>query len=153
MTRFRWDFLCCRLSERLRLSPRQINSDVVFYTRDKDGTLVPVKVNRTHIGRAVFTKSPGAMTRRDITDQYKFPEGQRQFPAFLEHFSLPQLLISVLYTNMSQKLSLGREFPGKSSRIPGLYDLSLNVIYWTSYLQIMLTVEKSFEIRLLNARN
>uniref|UniRef100_A0A7N8XN62 protein-glutamine gamma-glutamyltransferase n=1 Tax=Mastacembelus armatus TaxID=205130 RepID=A0A7N8XN62_9TELE len=55
----------------------EINSDVVFYSRSKEGTLELVKVNRTHVGRLVLTKTPGDVTRRDITDQYKFPEGQR----------------------------------------------------------------------------
>ena len=54
----------------------QVNSDVVFYSRQRDGTMQPVKLNQTHVGRMVLTKTPGAMTRRDITDQYKFPEGQ-----------------------------------------------------------------------------
>lgn len=54
----------------------QVNSDVVFYSRRKDGTMEPVKVNTSHVGRMVLTKASGAMTRRDITDQYKFPEGQ-----------------------------------------------------------------------------
>lgn len=69
----------------------QVNSDVVFYSRSKDGTMEPVKVNRTHVGRMVLTKAPGATTRRDITDQYKFPEGQRL------HQLQPQLLIRQIY--------------------------------------------------------
>lgn len=54
----------------------QVNSDVVFYSRKKDGTMQPVKVNRSHVGRLVLTKTPGDVTRRDITSQYKFVEGQ-----------------------------------------------------------------------------
>lgn len=54
----------------------QVNSDVVFYSRKKDGTMEPVKVNKTHVGRMVLTKAPGSEGRRDIVDQYKFPEGQ-----------------------------------------------------------------------------
>lgn len=49
---------------------------MVFFTRRKDGTLEMVKVNRTHIGRMILTKAPGALSRRDVTDQYKFPEGR-----------------------------------------------------------------------------
>lgn len=55
----------------------QVNSDVVFYSRRRDGTLEPVKVNRAHVGRMILTKAPGLETSRDITEQYKFPEGQR----------------------------------------------------------------------------
>lgn len=62
----------------------EVNSDVVFYSRSKDGTMVPVKVNRTHVGRMVLTKSPGDMTRRDISDQYKFPEGSTEERTVLE---------------------------------------------------------------------
>ncbi|TNN24733.1 Coagulation factor XIII A chain [Liparis tanakae] len=61
----------------------EVNSDVVFYTRSKDGSLEPVKVNRTHVGRMVLTKTPGDVTRRDISDQYKFPEGQKLNNVFL----------------------------------------------------------------------
>lgn len=53
----------------------QVNSDVVFYSRGKDGVMQPVRVNQTHVGRLVLTKAAGATTRRDITSQYKFPEG------------------------------------------------------------------------------
>lgn len=49
---------------------------MVFYSRNKDGTMEPVKVNPSHVGRMVLTKAKGDVTRRDITDQYKFPEGQ-----------------------------------------------------------------------------
>lgn len=62
----------------------EVNSDVVFNVRNKDGTLEPVKVNRTHVGRVVLTKNPGDLTRRDITDLYKFPEGSPEERTVLE---------------------------------------------------------------------
>uniref|UniRef100_A0A8D3A519 protein-glutamine gamma-glutamyltransferase n=1 Tax=Scophthalmus maximus TaxID=52904 RepID=A0A8D3A519_SCOMX len=62
----------------------EVNSDVVFYSRSRDGTMEPVKVNRTHVGRMVLTKTPGEMTRRDITDQYKFSEGSAEERTVLE---------------------------------------------------------------------
>ena len=55
--------------------PSQVNSDVVFYKRNKSGDMVPVKVNRTHVGRKVLTKAIGGDHSDDITSQYKFPEG------------------------------------------------------------------------------
>lgn len=80
----------------------QVNSDVVFYSRGKDGTMQPVRVNQTHVGRMVLTKAAGATTRRDITSQYKFPEGlsvppklYKDWPGmYWKHTCL--LLISVL---------------------------------------------------------
>ncbi|CAB1345391.1 unnamed protein product [Coregonus sp. 'balchen'] len=48
----------------------EVNSDVVFYSRNpRDGTLEPVRVNSSHVGRMVVTKVPGQDARRDITDQ------------------------------------------------------------------------------------
>ncbi|XP_013856249.1 coagulation factor XIII A chain [Austrofundulus limnaeus] len=62
----------------------EVNSDCVFYSRKNDGTLQTVKVNRTHVGRMVLTKAVGNETRRDITDQYKFPEGTPEERTVLE---------------------------------------------------------------------
>lgn len=62
----------------------EVNSDVVFYSRNREGTMEPVKVNRTHVGRMVLTKTPGDTTRRDITEQYKFPEGSTEERTVLE---------------------------------------------------------------------
>lgn len=39
----------------------------------------PVKVNDSHVGRLVLTKAVGDMTRRDITDNYKFAEGKSKY--------------------------------------------------------------------------
>ncbi|KAJ0006527.1 hypothetical protein NQD34_013800 [Periophthalmus magnuspinnatus] len=62
----------------------EVNSDVVFYMRGKDGTLEPVKVNHSHVGRGIFTKTPGELTRKEITDQYKFEEGSTEERTVLE---------------------------------------------------------------------
>ncbi len=59
---------------------------MVFYSRSKDGSMEPVKVNQSHVGRMVLTKAAGEMTRRDITDQYKFPEGQPLYPTYIRVF-------------------------------------------------------------------
>ncbi|KAG7271902.1 hypothetical protein CRUP_038154, partial [Coryphaenoides rupestris] len=52
----------------------EVNSDVVFYSRKRDGTMEVVKVKKDHVGRLILTKAPGSYDRRDITDLYKFPE-------------------------------------------------------------------------------
>ncbi|XP_077083619.1 coagulation factor XIII A chain [Siphateles boraxobius] len=62
----------------------EVNSDVVFYRRHKDGTLDAVKVNTTHVGRMVLTKAVLHDGRRDITNQYKFPEGTPEERRVLE---------------------------------------------------------------------
>ncbi|XP_076018726.1 coagulation factor XIII A chain [Genypterus blacodes] len=62
----------------------EVNSDVVFYSRTKDGAMEPVKVNRTHVGRMILTKGAGDDTRREITNQYKFPENTPEERTMLE---------------------------------------------------------------------
>nr|XP_021333236.1 coagulation factor XIII A chain isoform X1 [Danio rerio] len=62
----------------------EVNSDVVFYRRRKDGILEVVKVNQTHVGRMVLTKAVLHSGRRDITNQYKFPEGSPEERRVLE---------------------------------------------------------------------
>uniref|UniRef100_A0A8C2CFF1 protein-glutamine gamma-glutamyltransferase n=1 Tax=Cyprinus carpio TaxID=7962 RepID=A0A8C2CFF1_CYPCA len=62
----------------------EVNSDVIFYRRQKDGTLEAVKVNQTHVGRMVLTKAVLHDGRRDITDHYKFPEGSPEERRVLE---------------------------------------------------------------------
>ncbi|XP_056090729.1 coagulation factor XIII A chain [Rhinichthys klamathensis goyatoka] len=62
----------------------EVNSDVVFYRRHKDGTLDAVKVNTSHVGRMVLTKAVLHDGRRDITNQYKFPEGTPEERRVLE---------------------------------------------------------------------
>ncbi|XP_051927310.1 coagulation factor XIII A chain, partial [Hippocampus zosterae] len=62
----------------------EVNSDVVFYSRGKDGSMQPVRVNRSHVGRMILTKAPGGSSRRDLTHQYKFPEGSAEERTVLE---------------------------------------------------------------------
>ncbi|MEQ2309953.1 hypothetical protein AMECASPLE_003872 [Ameca splendens] len=62
----------------------EVNSDVVFYSRKNDGTMEPVKVDQTHVGRMVLTKAAGSEGRRDLIDQYKFPEGSPEERTVLE---------------------------------------------------------------------
>lgn len=54
----------------------QVNSDVVFYQRSRDGSMVPVRKNTKHVGRLVLTKAIATNGRREITASYKFPEGK-----------------------------------------------------------------------------
>ncbi|XP_041840903.1 coagulation factor XIII A chain isoform X2 [Melanotaenia boesemani] len=124
----------------------EVNSDVVFYSRRKDGTMEPVKVNQTHIGRMVLTKSPGDETRRDITDQYKFPEGSTEERTVLEKAeeygckrekSSPllgdvDLILPTLEISMGDDFELDVEFTNRSNqqRTVEAY-ISGSVVYYT----------------------
>ncbi|CAL8240320.1 unnamed protein product [Merluccius merluccius] len=66
----------------------EVNSDVVFYSRKRDGTMEVVKVKKDHVGRMVLTKAPGSYDRRDITHLYKFPEGSSEERTVLEKAEL-----------------------------------------------------------------
>lgn len=55
--------------------PLQVNSDVVFLKRDRYGNLSPFRVDKTHIGQAIYTKAIGSSSPMDITNTYKYPEG------------------------------------------------------------------------------
>lgn len=53
----------------------QVNSDVVFYTKDKYGNMSPYKVDTTLVGQCVCTKAVGSSDLVDITQTYKHQEG------------------------------------------------------------------------------
>lgn len=124
----------------------EINSDVVFHSRRKDGTMEPVRVNRTHVGRLVLTKSPGDVTRRDITDQYKFAEGSTEERTVLEKAeeygckreksSPPAADVDVVLPNLEisvgDNFELNVEFENKSDerRTVDAY-ISGSVVYYT----------------------
>ena len=57
------------------LSCFQVNSDLIYITVKKDGTHVVENVDTTHIGKLIVTKEVGGDGIRDITDTYKFQEG------------------------------------------------------------------------------
>ncbi|KAF3837190.1 hypothetical protein F7725_004654 [Dissostichus mawsoni] len=124
----------------------EVNSDVVFYSRNKDGTMEPVRVNRTHIGRMVLTKSQGDMTRREITDQYKFPEGSTEERTVLEKAEeygckrdkseLPaadvDLILPTLEVSVGDDFEMSLEFVNRSDerRTVDIY-ISGSVVFYT----------------------
>ncbi|XP_040921592.1 coagulation factor XIII A chain-like [Toxotes jaculatrix] len=56
----------------------EVNSDVIFLKRDRYGTLTPFRVDKTHVGQAVYTKAVGGTSPLDITHNYKYPEGSAE---------------------------------------------------------------------------
>ncbi|XP_061525822.1 coagulation factor XIII A chain [Phycodurus eques] len=127
----------------------EVNSDMVFYSRRKDGSMEPVKVNRTHIGRLVLTKDPGGLSRRDITDQYKFPEGSAEERTVLEKAEtynckseksdLPpgdvDLVVSHTEVSLGDDFELNLKFANRSSRRRTVEAyVSGSVIYYTGLI-------------------
>lgn len=62
----------------------EVNSDLVYITAKKDGTHVVASVDSTHIGKLIVTKETGGDGMVDITDTYKFQEGQEEERLALE---------------------------------------------------------------------
>jgi integrin beta 1 len=53
----------------------QVNSDLIYITAKKNGSHVVETVDTTHIGKLIVTKQIGGDGIQDITDTYKFQEG------------------------------------------------------------------------------
>uniref|UniRef100_A0A7N5JVP0 Coagulation factor XIII A chain n=1 Tax=Ailuropoda melanoleuca TaxID=9646 RepID=A0A7N5JVP0_AILME len=62
----------------------EVNSDLIYITAKKDGTHVVENVDTTHIGKLIVTKEVGGDGIKDITDTYKFQEGQEEERLALE---------------------------------------------------------------------
>ncbi|XP_075410242.1 coagulation factor XIII A chain [Tenrec ecaudatus] len=62
----------------------EVNSDLVYITVKKDGTHVVETVDSTHTGKLIVTKQVGGDGIQDITDTYKFQEGQEEERLALE---------------------------------------------------------------------
>lgn len=52
-----------------------MNSDIVYSRRQKNGTQVIEKIDTSHIGQLIVTKEVGGDGMMEITEEYKFPEG------------------------------------------------------------------------------
>ncbi|XP_019566418.2 coagulation factor XIII A chain [Rhinolophus sinicus] len=62
----------------------EVNSDLVYITAKKDGTQVVEAIDTTHVGKLIVTKEVGGDGMKDITDTYKFQEGQKEERLALE---------------------------------------------------------------------
>lgn len=69
----------------------EVNSDVVYWTQQNDGSLVKGEVKTDEVGTLILTKQVGSDMRMNITDLYKYPEGSREERSSLEtavHFGV-----------------------------------------------------------------
>ncbi|XP_068588655.1 protein-glutamine gamma-glutamyltransferase 2-like [Cebidichthys violaceus] len=56
----------------------EVNADVVDYVRLSNGEMVQFSGSTKSVGRFISTKAVGSDERRDITHQYKYPEGSKE---------------------------------------------------------------------------
>ncbi|XP_072366123.1 coagulation factor XIII A chain-like [Scyliorhinus torazame] len=56
----------------------EVNSDVVYWNREKDGSLTKGDVKTKEVGKLIVTKEIGSDGKQDITDQYKYQEGSQE---------------------------------------------------------------------------
>lgn len=52
-----------------------MNSDVIYSRREKNGAQIIEKIDTTHIGKLIVTKGVGTDEMVEITEEYKFQEG------------------------------------------------------------------------------
>ncbi|XP_027033999.1 coagulation factor XIII A chain [Tachysurus fulvidraco] len=124
----------------------EVNSDLVYYSRNKDGTLYPVRVNTSYVGRMVLTKAVLDKGRREITGHYKFPEGTaeerrvlekaEEFGCQREKADVPQADVEVEI--LAREVQRGDDFDlelnftnhSNHQRVVDIY-VSGNVVYYT----------------------
>ncbi|XP_010750273.2 coagulation factor XIII A chain [Larimichthys crocea] len=95
----------------------EVNSDVIFHKRDRYGTLSPFRVDKTHIGQAIYTKAVGSTASLDVTHNYKYPEGSaednrtmsraEEYGVERDHSEVPDGQLSVSIT--AEKVMLGQD--------------------------------------------
>ncbi|XP_045927854.1 coagulation factor XIII A chain-like [Micropterus dolomieu] len=95
----------------------EVNSDVVFYKRDRYGTLTPFNVDKTRVGKIICTKALGSTDIVDITRTYKYSEGSaednrtmtraEEYGLERDHTQLPKAKISIVIT--ADDVALGQD--------------------------------------------
>ncbi|KAM6971579.1 coagulation factor XIII A chain-like [Tautogolabrus adspersus] len=124
----------------------EVNSDVVFHKRDRYGTLSPYRVEKTHIGKVIYTKAVGSYAPWDITFTYKYPEGSAEDNATMgraeeygcerDHSELPEPQMSVSISaepvQLCQDVNLAVDFQNQSD-LPKTVQAHLagSVIFYT----------------------
>ncbi|XP_078018791.1 coagulation factor XIII A chain-like [Epinephelus lanceolatus] len=124
----------------------EVNSDVVFHKRDRYGVLTPYRVEKTHIGQAVYTKSVGNNSYNDITHTYKFPEGSaedsrimaraEEYGCMRDHSELPESQLSIIMNApqvlLGQDVNLQVDFHSQSEYPMTVQThLAASVIFYT----------------------
>uniref|UniRef100_A0A3B4UUT8 protein-glutamine gamma-glutamyltransferase n=1 Tax=Seriola dumerili TaxID=41447 RepID=A0A3B4UUT8_SERDU len=122
----------------------EVNSDVVFLKRDRYGTLTPFRVDKTHIGQAIYTKAVGSPAPMDITYTYKYPEGSgddsrtmaraEEYGCERDHSELPQTQMSVVISTeqVTHDVNLAVDFQNQGESPQSVQaHLSGSVVFYT----------------------
>uniref|UniRef100_A0A3B4UVT0 protein-glutamine gamma-glutamyltransferase n=1 Tax=Seriola dumerili TaxID=41447 RepID=A0A3B4UVT0_SERDU len=126
----------------------EVNSDVVFLKRDRYGTLTPFRVDKTHIGQAIYTKAVGSPAPMDITYTYKYPEDDSRTMAraeeygcerdhsdsekYLRHDVCPSSLHPSLQCHLGQDVNLAVDFQNQGESPQSVQaHLSGSVVFYT----------------------
>uniref|UniRef100_A0A8C9YM72 Transglutaminase-like domain-containing protein n=2 Tax=Sander lucioperca TaxID=283035 RepID=A0A8C9YM72_SANLU len=124
----------------------EVNSDVVFYQRDRYGILTPYWVDKDYIGKAVYTKSLGSNSPNNITQNYKYLPGSaedkrtmarsEEYGVERNHSELPETTLSIIINarqvNLGQEVNLQVDFNNHSD-VPKTIraNLACSVIFYT----------------------
>ncbi|XP_078270010.1 coagulation factor XIII A chain-like [Rhinoraja longicauda] len=136
----------------------EVNSDVVYWTQQNDGTLVKGEVKTDDVGKLILTKSVGSDMRMNITDQYKYPEGSREERASLKMAELYGVAKTEVPTELPKDVSakvqvdenimvgssfqLGLEFSNLSNAIRTVeVQITGYVVFYTGVPKVQVTDE------------
>ncbi|KAM9839261.1 coagulation factor XIII A chain-like [Aulostomus maculatus] len=122
----------------------EVNSDVVFLKRDRYGNMSPFKVDKTHVGQAIYTQGINGGSE-NITHSYKYQEGSSQDEATMaraeqfgcerDHSELAEGLINVTISNtqvhLGQDVNLVVDFHNQGDEVTIHANLSGAVIFYT----------------------
>uniref|UniRef100_H3CJT8 protein-glutamine gamma-glutamyltransferase n=1 Tax=Tetraodon nigroviridis TaxID=99883 RepID=H3CJT8_TETNG len=124
----------------------EVNSDIVYYKKDKYGNLTPYNVDTTHVGRCIYTKALSGSGPVDITHTYKHPEGSaedkqamaqaEQFGVQRDHSDIPEQPVKVtmqakeVFLEQDIVLDIGFRNDGVLDTVVNAH-LSGSVIYYT----------------------
>jgi hypothetical protein len=56
----------------------EVNGDKVYWQVDVDGEMTVTYIDKNCVGKCISTKAVGSNEREDITNTYKFTEGEWQ---------------------------------------------------------------------------
>ncbi|XP_053268928.1 coagulation factor XIII A chain [Pleuronectes platessa] len=141
----------------------EVNSDVVFHKRDRYGALSPFRVDKNHVGQAVYTQAVGGSGPVNITHTYKYPQDSaedqltmsraEEYGCARDHSDLsePELSvnISVNQAMLGQDLKLVMDFQnqGEVSRSIKAH-LSGSVVFYTGVSSAQIK-DQSFTVTVL----
>lgn len=75
---YEWSCIHCARRYDCEFVISEVNADVKYHVRQKDGTFKEAGSNIRHVGKRISTKAIDSDNREDITQLYKYTEGSHE---------------------------------------------------------------------------